>query len=303
MTASNAAPYRARITQDRNRLAARSQFFSHQGKQLLGVYHPPKGPANGRGLVFCNAFGGEYVVFRSFFTGFAQLMSARGYGLFRFDYTGYGDSEGEFADADIHSMTSDIDRAIDEFAAKAELDEVGLVGARFGGLLATLVAARRKDVQRLILWEPVLSAWTFLYTALRATVAMQTMMFRDVHFTRDQIIENVLAGKKSLHDGYDLNCIDDGFPLGANLLRQAKEIDLVKDTPDVSTETLLLNIRKKAGTAPKKLSKFADALRAKGASCQLDVAVEKALPWKHDNFYATRCPDVYERTRAWLDAP
>ncbi len=89
---------------------------------------------------------------------------------------------------------------------------------------------------------------------------------------------------------------------GASLLRQAKEIDLIKSAPDVSANILLLNIRKTAGAAPKKLNKFADALRAKGASCQLDVAVEKALPWKHDSLYATRCPDVYERTRAWLDA-
>ena len=46
---------------------------------------------------------------------------------------------------------------------------------------------------------------------------------------------------------------------------------------------------------------FADRLREGGASVDLEVAVERSLPWRHEDFYMTHSPEVFRKTLAWLD--
>ncbi|MFH1132619.1 MAG: alpha/beta fold hydrolase [Pseudomonadota bacterium] len=277
-------------------------FFFRRGEhKLFGMYFSPEHPFKDTGVVLCNGYGKEYPIIRSPLVGFARELARHGFACLRFDYAGYGDSEGEFADATITSMCDDIETAIEQLKIKSGVKHVGLLGTRFGSTLATLVAARRPDTSHLILWEPVLQPWDYLFSELRQTVAMQTIMFRKVLFTREQIVENLLASRPSLSDGYDFNCIDEGFPLGKGLVLEAKETDLLKALPALKTKTLLVHVRKNNGAIPKKLGAFVDALTEQGATCQTEVAIEPTLFWKHEKEYAVRCPDVYAKTLTWLE--
>src|SRR5262249_40228496 len=155
-------------------------------------------------------------------------------------------------------MQSDVERAVAELAKRGEVSRVGLLGLRLGATVAALAAARRADVDTLVLWEPVVKPWDDLYAELRQTLSLQTVLFRDVRITRDKIVENVMARMPSRIDAYDLNVIDDGFPLSAELLRSAKAVDLVERPPKLTARTLVMHVRKREGAVPKPIAMFVE---------------------------------------------
>jgi pimeloyl-ACP methyl ester carboxylesterase len=93
----------------------------------------------------------------------ATLLNQGGVHVLRFDYHGTGDSAGEMLDASLAGWQADIETAIDELKDTTDAARVGLVGLRLGGTLAATVAARRrKDVDSLVLWDPVVSGEGYL---------------------------------------------------------------------------------------------------------------------------------------------
>jgi pimeloyl-ACP methyl ester carboxylesterase len=282
-----------------------SYYFQRNGRKLLAVYFPPTklegAEAKEVGVLTLNAFAGEHVICRPHLTVFSRMLAERGYPCLRFDYTGYGDSEGEFAEATPQTMCEDARAAIDELAKKSGCKRFILIGIRLGASLAAMVADGRDDISELVLWEPLPDLWKYIYAELRQTVAMQTMLFKDVKMTRDQIIENLEAGQKSLVDGYDLNVIDDGFPLGKDFVAGVKAVNLLQDPPKITARTLMLHLRERPGKEPKGMRDFAAKLRENGTSCELDTVVQATMMWKHGKVYMTHSPVLYERTLAWLD--
>jgi pimeloyl-ACP methyl ester carboxylesterase len=275
-------------------------FFPSGGHQLYGVFYPPQGRASGRGIVLCNAFGLEFLLSLSHMTNLARQLASRGHAVIRFDYRGYADSAGAFEDATISGMCQDIESAIDELQRRAEIDHLSLLGLRFGALLATLVAARRREVRRLLLWEPVAKAWDYLYAELRHTVTMQMVLFKEIHATRDQIVDNILNGRPTQVGGYNLNCIDEGFTLAAELIRESREVDLLTAPPALAADVTLMNIRAKQGRPPKALQRIVEALQGRKVDCCLETVIEPCIFWKYGPFYATRSDPLFAATEAAL---
>lgn len=274
----------------------------------FGLFFPagpaaPAAPADAtdRGVILCGAFGKEFEIVRTQISHFGREVAARGCAAFRFDYWGYGDSGGEFTEACVTTMAQDVDRAIDELRRRARTTRVSLLGIRFGAVIAAAVAARRDDIDSLVLWAPTLKPWDYLYDGLRQTLAMQTLIFRDIKITRDEIVANVLAGRPSLVGGYDLNCTDDGFPLGAPLVREVKALDLFELSPRITAATQLVHVCKQDEPPPKLALDFIEKLRAAGVPCRLDVVVEPTLPWMHGGIFAARAPNLFEKTFEWLE--
>jgi len=277
------------------------RFAGGQG-QLYGLYFPPAVAPNGKGVVLCNGFGKEYEIARSALSSAARDFSARGFSCLRFDYAGYGDSDGEFTDATVSTMAADIEVALAEIKRRSGAASLALLGVRFGATLAAVVAGRRPDVKRLVLWDPLPVPWKTLYQALRQSVTMQTIIFGKVHFSREQIVDNVLHGRPSLADGYDFNIIDDGFPLGPDLVEQLQAVDLIERPPATLAPTLILNVVKAPAPLASDLQRFGDALKRRGTPCELESVTVPCLPWVHEKVITTRFLDLTEKTSHWLEA-
>ena len=76
--------------------------------------------------------------------------------VLRFDYAGTGDSEGEVCDFLVDDWIEDVGRAVTELEDMTGLSKVALVGLRFGAALALASAHQRRDVERVVLWDPTL---------------------------------------------------------------------------------------------------------------------------------------------------
>ncbi len=90
----------------------------------------------------------------------AEEFAAAGYWVLRFDYPGTGDSCDEAIERVGGHWTAwqqSVDGAADWLLATTAARRLVLCGLRLGATLATLAAARRRDVAGLVLFEPVLS--------------------------------------------------------------------------------------------------------------------------------------------------
>lgn len=131
-------------------------FFGPNESQLYGVYHPPAGAGlTGRGVVLCNPLGQEALRAHRAYRVLADAMARERWHVFRFDYSGTGDSWGCIEESTIEAWKSDIGYAIDELKAIVGIRSIYLLGLRLGATLAATVAAQRSDVKGVVLWEPI----------------------------------------------------------------------------------------------------------------------------------------------------
>jgi pimeloyl-ACP methyl ester carboxylesterase len=138
-------------------------FFGAPGRQLYGVYHAAAAAGRvGRGVVFCNPYGQEGIRCNRPYRVLADQLARQRWHVLRFDYSSSGDSFGEDSEARAAAWLDDIGAAIAELQAMTGVREVHLLGMRLGGLLAGITAVARRDVNGLVLWDPVLSGRSYL---------------------------------------------------------------------------------------------------------------------------------------------
>ena len=137
-------------------------FFGTSGRRLFGAYHAPEGRGRGPAVVLCQPFGHEYLRGHRAFRNLAIAIAERGHHVIRFDYFGTGDSAGSSDEHTVEQSLADIAAAIEEIKDISEATEVTLVGLRLGATLAMLAASTRRDVDRVILWDPIIAGDTHL---------------------------------------------------------------------------------------------------------------------------------------------
>lgn len=76
----------------------------------------------------------------------SRALAAGGFGVLRFDFTGLGESEGDFAESDFSSNVSDLVAAADFLRAEREAPRL-LVGHSLGGAAAIVAAGRVSEAR------------------------------------------------------------------------------------------------------------------------------------------------------------
>jgi pimeloyl-ACP methyl ester carboxylesterase len=132
-------------------------------RRLFGVFHAPQ-PGAGRttGVVLCQPIGHEYLRAHRAFRNLALQLARQGFPVLRFDYSGTGDSAGDGSDARLSDWTDDVSAAIDELKRAANPRRLVLVGMRFGAAVGALAASRRRDVDAVVLVDPVVNGAAYL---------------------------------------------------------------------------------------------------------------------------------------------
>ena len=132
-------------------------YFGPKDERLFGVYHAPSVrrsvPA---GAVLCYPFLQEYVRSHRAFLRLASQLVGRGWHVLRFDYSGCGDSYGD-GPSGPDAWARDLRLAARELRERAGTIRLALVGLRLGAGLAATVAPNVQPLDKLILWDPVVS--------------------------------------------------------------------------------------------------------------------------------------------------
>lgn len=181
-------------------------FFNNKsGANLFGALHYPEGRSRHAGLVVCAPYAEEHHESYRLLVNWARFLAQHGFATLRFDFSGAGDSEGEWQDATINTWLSDIQSAIRFLQDELAPINVGLMGLRLGATLAAIIAEEIGDIAFLILWQPILDTKQYSYQSLRSNLTTQFILYNKVLFNREVLLHQLDQGQLVNLDGFLLS--------------------------------------------------------------------------------------------------
>lgn len=217
-------------------------FFGLSERSLFGAYHPPQGSGR-RGVVICNPWGPEYLRAHRGLRLLAEHLSEEGLHVLRFDWYGSGDSGGEcFEGAEPQSWMQDLDEAVTELKDMAEIRTVSIVGLRMGADVGARLASKRKDIDRLVLWDPVVDGGQYT----EALVQENSISFSDSYSS--------LQGEAETK-----TCEVSGFPLTSRMREGIGTLSSSTFDADLPSTLLVSSVKD-----PERYRAVREALDAKG---------------------------------------
>lgn len=264
-------------------------FFSGPHATLFGIVHdaaigaPPREP-----VVFCHPFGEEKLWAHRVFVTFARQLAALGHPVLRFDYSGHGDSGGEFRDFSVSTALADIGCAIDWLKTHTGRSQVSVLGLRLGATFARQVVDARHDVASLILWAPIVDAGKYMQELLRINLTTQMAVYKEIRFDREALAATLRGGDTVNVDGYEI-----GWPL----FEQMSALKL-SDSPPFDGPCLMLQVDRNPAAL---VARDVDALRSANPALAVRVVQEEPF-WKEiERFYDT-APNLAAETLSWMHA-
>jgi len=153
---------------DRERgIAERFEPLQLGGVSILGVLSAPLGAPLDLGWVICHSFGMEQTYLQPLEAAMARSLAAEGFPVLRFQGRGYGETDAPIEVVGLESHVEDAERACAALASATGVSRLGLLGARFGGTVAAVVADRL-DATAMLLWEPAVNGSAYLNSIIRA---------------------------------------------------------------------------------------------------------------------------------------
>jgi exosortase A-associated hydrolase 2 len=141
---------------------------SSRGDLYVARWVPDRQPS--ASVLFVPPFAEEMNKCRPMLALTARQIASAGVQAIAVDLLGTGDSAGEFRDARLDDWRQDLDLVAD-WAVREGAPVTGVVGMRFGALLALELASRLPGPLRIALWQPVASGQLQLTQFLRLRVA------------------------------------------------------------------------------------------------------------------------------------
>ncbi|MDQ6674585.1 MAG: alpha/beta hydrolase [Chloroflexota bacterium] len=129
-------------------------FFGGPQQRLYGVHHPPSTRARSTAVLLCYPLVQEYNRTHWAFRRLAGMLSREGFHVLRFDYSGTGDSAGEYRAGSVKQWCANIREAATELKDLANVRQVSVIGMRLGATLAVLANSDGLAVHDLVLWDP-----------------------------------------------------------------------------------------------------------------------------------------------------
>jgi pimeloyl-ACP methyl ester carboxylesterase len=255
-------------------------YFGTGERRIFGIYEPAAGAGTrSRATVLCHPLGSEYIYAHRSMRQLALKLCRAGHHTLRFDFFGTGDSAGEMTDADLRGWETDVESAIEGLEDIVGDAHVTLIGLRLGANIAATVAARRsKDIDALVLWDPIVSGAEYLR---ELGVAIQT--------------EPDAPDARSAERAASLEV--QGFPLTPSMLRELQSIELNTVISAPPVRSLMLVTQR----TPSHGSLGASRTAAGGAASLTLEYMTAECPWAESATISGAVPvPVIQRIVEWL---
>jgi pimeloyl-ACP methyl ester carboxylesterase len=258
------------------------------GDHLFALMTEPadRAAATDLGFVAVHSFGLEVLTLRRVERGIARALAAAGHPVLFVHRRGFGDSEGDPNDATLERQLEDLRAARDHLLRVTAATRAGLVGARFGGLLAGLLA-REGGVARLALVQPAVSGAQWTRSFIRE---MHVVRMADPDGSDRRDMDELLA---DMHRDGVLDVL--GYGLPAALYDALQDVDLTADTGSFDGDALIVQVAKRPALA-KDLEALRDRLEAGGGAVRTEVLREPAGSTFGSASFVATTKDVNVRT-------
>lgn len=130
-------------------------FKSTHNLKLSGVVHSPIYQTN-KAIILAHGLTTDKDESGAFIR-LAEFLKDNGFTVLRFDFRGHGESEGKSINFTLEGEIADLEVAVNE-VRKQGFTKIGLLGASFGGGIATLYTVKHQSLLAcLVLWNPCLN--------------------------------------------------------------------------------------------------------------------------------------------------
>ena len=195
-------------------------FLKEKGKQIYCVeYLPSEKESKKYGVILCRPIWGERIRTHIIFSNLARLLSENGFSVITCDYYGDGNSGGETKELNYFSMVDDITLLHHYFSQNYHIDTFCLLGLRMGANVAIGVEPQILNLEKIILFEPVLNPINVFKKSLRANLATQMAIHKKILKTREDLIKDLKQ---------DLLVNIDGFVIGKKFWESFEQVSPLK---------------------------------------------------------------------------
>ncbi|MBI5442455.1 MAG: alpha/beta hydrolase [Deltaproteobacteria bacterium] len=276
-------------------------FFESAVHRLFGVLHSPHRagqplPIPPRGVVLCSPLAEEKGIAHRPLVLFARFLASHGFHVFRFDYRGTGDSQGDFEETTLSACLTDTARAVQVLRERAGVERPMLLGLRLGGTVAALAAGADPSLGPVVLWEPVTDPRSYYDQFFRMAVVAEQLRTGGAGRTREDLA-------RDLADGRAVDVL--GFILGAQAYREFSGVELIPERLGAGP-TLVLGLGRSPKPRPE-LEALAEAHRRRGGAAEVIQVPERPF-WGDPNNAVREIASwwghegLFGRTLAWFEA-
>lgn len=262
----------AKVNDPDSGIIEKQGYIVRDGKHLFYTSYTP-GENCEYGIVLVSPFAEEKVRTLRIFVSLSRALAKLGLTVLYFDYFGDGDSEGDFEEASYDDRIADIKAAFD-FVRQTGVDNVGLLGLRWGATLAALVADEISPAF-LALWEPVTNTEKYFFDHLRSNIASQMLLEGKVSKNREVLVEELERGAVITVEGYNI---------AGSFFVEARKNGLAGRKFGYSGRTLIVQIARNTAKIRQELTDLKESFE----SAEI-AAVTKEFEW--------------EKTETWNPAP
>ena len=173
-------------------------FIDSIDHSLFGMYHHARGTGSmaNRAVVLCAPIGQEYVRTYWCLRLLAGQLARRGIHVLRFDYAGVGDSAGALDEIQSLQVWQDnIKSAIEVLKQRSAAQSVMLLGLRAGAMLASKAALDSRDVNSMLLWEPIHNGENYLNELRGLHAEMLDMWICKMQTEKSDVAEEILGSR------------------------------------------------------------------------------------------------------------
>jgi uncharacterized protein len=260
-------------------------YFGSEDEPLFGVFHAPGGDSTGLGFVFCHPFGEEKLWAHRVFVSYARELAAGGHAVLRFDYRGNGDSGGDFGRSSLASALADVRSGVHQLRGLIGSPRVALIGLRLGASIAALAADEIHDIDRLVLWAPVVNGAAYMQELLRINLTTQMANYREIRQDRQALVTAMRGGQAVNVDGYEMT-----YPMYS----EVSAVALAGGPHSFQGPCLIVQVDRQQRPSPE-----LEQLLSSYETATLSFAQED-LFWKEISRFYQQAPNLFARTTEWL---
>lgn len=151
--------------------------LTNNGQKIFGVLHLPKGVENPPCVMICHGLGGHKTGRFRVYVDLAEALIEEGIAVFRFDFRGSGDSEGNFGEMTLNGEVSDALAALNYLKTEKRIDsnKIAVFGRSLGGAVAVLSASQFGRIQCIALWAPLFNGdqWKREWAKVKGGIASE----------------------------------------------------------------------------------------------------------------------------------
>jgi exosortase A-associated hydrolase 2 len=263
-------------------------FPGSGGRKLLGFLHEPAENGKSVGIVYSHPFAEEKNCSHAIVVKTARELARNGYTVFRFDYSGCGDSEGDLTEVTIDDWRNDLRHAVLYLKTRTPISEIGYWGLRTGAGLAFLQAHQQQDAHILMLWQPIFDFKTYMHQFLRQRLSAEIAALGDNKVSVDSLIAEIRSQDFVEVVGYTLSQqLYDSFTALGNLnFTQA---------PNCPTQLVSISGTSTPSFTLKKIAEWMNLV-----TTAFDFTHVQIEPF-WDRYWRWEAPELINATLAWLE--